>query len=472
MSDHIPGDDGTRDVLPFSLNLSLDDAADDFFMPEVDRPDMAAPADVVRANNGLLREWLPVWLKNMGRMLGIYYSDLDSYPCGASQAVSPHLPEDLETCVVLGSGSTLTEALPALRSFKGTVICGPTNLGACWAHDVSPHFCILVDVGPFSARYLQKIAVPDAYLEEHGLHRPAFLIPTTCEPSAALAAPGKRFYFKHAIQGANGLNHPYNILTALLTPDLGEMMIQAGCVANAAVLLPSLFALNEKNPFAHIKRIFLVGVDYAHTHLGRVPAYRYENGALEAEPVPPAHQNASAVKITAANGVQSDYAMLAYKRSLLQLWERIFPAPGREKETGLYRLWTCSPKDRTSITEIPYAPLRYVLENRTHELREYTYDELMQQYSTYFTKTAGEEHQGLQTAEAAEKRDGPALLAPVHFSNMRRNVEEGIVLLKERYNTDTEENKKIMDTFCKNVDLALRAIPLYEGGDGKEDVVL
>jgi hypothetical protein len=462
MSTNIPEDDGSVDALPFTLSTGLDDMADSLFMPEDDRADLAAPAEVVMANNALIRVWLPVWLENMGRTLSVFQRDMEREDRSARMAQPDHLPEDRESAVVVGSGASLVEALPFLKQYKGTIICGPTNLGALWAHGISPHFCILVDVGPFSTGYFTKLKIDDRDLAERGLHRPAVLLPTTCQKEAAIAAPGKRYWFKHAIQGANGLLHPYNILTGLLVPHLSDMILQSGCVVNSAVCVPTLLNLRADGPFSRIRRIFLVGADLAYTAAGRVACYRWFDGEFRPEPVPSPDQNSSAVKVQTKDGKRTDEAMLSYKRSLLTIWEMLFPAPGR-KTAGAVRMWTCTPADRTILTEIPYAPLRMVIADGGKSLREYTYDELAVQYHHYFTETGIADG---QTFNPTAKTDNAAILAPLAFSTLRKNVCEAIGLLKSEHNTDSEENRSLLEAFTQKIDEACRLLPEY--ADPKE----
>lgn len=323
----------------------------------------SAPDSVVSRNVHTLHHWLEIWGYNMSlnapEIMKDFAVDIHSRQAtkqaGTEHASAQVLRPDL--AIVAGSGPSLEEYLPLMRSWPGYIICAPTNMMAFLAHGVVPHFCMAVDSSPVLAMHLSQAA------EVPGAEKCKLLVPITADPEMVRAWPFARHWHLDFIQGGKGLNNPFNAFQVNIYPYVSFWLVQAGNVVNSAAMLPLTWGAQGTTD---IRKLFLFGVDCGFPGdppVARIGYYKYDKEEKTFSRHAPASvdysRNSPLVK--SYNGTLTEESQLGYKRSLLSVWqatfyrgeERVRNADDSEtikiidytegnRRPGMYHLYSCS----------------------------------------------------------------------------------------------------------------------------------
>lgn len=372
-----------------------------------------APAEVVERNISTLNHWLELWGYNMTlnvptimKDFGVSLHTRKATKQASTAAAAPHAVARPDLCIIAGSGPSLEDYLPLMRSWPGIIICAATNVAALLAHGVQPHYVLAVDANPELQLHLENISdAPSANTIN-------LLLPITADPETALAWPHGRFWHLDFIQGGADLNNPFNSFQCLLFPYIDFYLTQAGSVTNCAFMLPIVWG---KAGLLDIRKVFLFGVECGFPRqypYGRVRRWKWDNQHAEWDVHEPRSVESvrSSPLVTSANGTPTEAAQLGYKRSLLTIWwamhyrgddehvvdgkpvvfTRDFTAADRKP--GMFHLYSCS----HGVLEdtLPYVDGKQVLADLGESAPMYDRAFVNAAYKRYIKEIAPLEGQG------------------------------------------------------------------------------
>ena len=371
----------------------------------------AAPESVVMRNVDTLNHWLEVWGLNMIANAPMIMADYGfsihtkkpSKLAGTENAFPSYPPARPDLAIIVGSGPSLDDYLPLMRSWPGFVIASATNATALMAHGVVPHYVLAVDASPELAIYLENIA------QTPGASSINLLLPITVDPEAASAWPYRRFWHLDFIQAGKGLNNPFNSFQCLLFPFVQHYVVQAGNVVNCASMLPMLWG---SVGLFDIKKVFLFGVDGGPLgNRSRVRRYKYDPTDFTFSVFDPPSISAmrSSPEKMSANGILTEEGQLGYKRSLLTVWWATFYRDGvgdansASRRPGMYHLYSCS----KGILEdsLPHVDGKKVLATNGECARLYNRAFVDSSYKRYMNDIAPQEGQQDALQDAAERQE-------------------------------------------------------------------
>lgn len=225
--------------------------------------------------------------------------------------------------IVLGSGPSLDQALPLLRSWPGAIFCGPSQVKALDAHHREPDYIVAIDTAAVVAEQLDGPLYSQAILITH----------QAIDPSVLDMWRWRRRFVRLNTDNA-----------AYAYPWLRLSFTAHGCTPNAALQLAAWLGYSP---------IYLVGVDCA--YVGGVPrcATYQLRGRQAYIRLPPEKVNQAIETLVCyhpSNGhaIETTREMYAYKLLLLAIWRLMSIQLYTTSRDGL--LW-----------EVPYADLADVI---------------------------------------------------------------------------------------------------------------
>jgi len=380
---------------------------------------LLAPEEVTMRNVETLNHWLEVWGLNMMLNAPMIMKDYGvtehvRRPTKAAGVESANLLQDVarpDLCILAGSGPSLDDYLPLMKSWPGIIICAATNVLSFLAHGITPHYVLAVDANPELRVYLENAAAAP------GAENISLILPITADPETASCWPHRRYWYLDFIQGGNDLNNPWNSFQCMIYPFVGGYLVQAGSVVNCAFMLPILWG---RAGLFDVKKVFLFGVECGfpreYTH-GRVRRWKWDTIHREWDCYDPRPVDSvrSSPLAESASGIPTEAAQLGYKRSLATIWytmhyrgedqgpdEKVFTREFSEEDRkpGMFHLYSCS----HGILEdtIPHLDGKRVLSGYADDVTPYTRADVDRLYTNYIKHIAPREGQGEDLASEEE----------------------------------------------------------------------
>lgn len=109
--------------------------------------------DMSGHNDQTIAHWMPYWTRAMAVNYSTIYRQSRKHTKELWKGTSTYnnisvnsLPRyPMTPGLILGSGPSLDDALPYLKDFPGKIICGSSQLKACVASGVDPHYLVCLD---------------------------------------------------------------------------------------------------------------------------------------------------------------------------------------------------------------------------------------------------------------------------------------------------------------------------------------
>lgn len=272
-----------------------------------------AVSDTGRRNQSNIQAWLPVWFRNYRENIPTILSDYKLGDRNASTSPLSSRAKRTDVAICCASGPSLNLIKPYIQNWEGLLICGPTNAGLPSAHGRWPDFVVAVDANIETVIPIKRVRWDKEV---------NFIIPPLIDPNVAEACGDQRYWYMSRIQGdpKDPGNHPFNHYTQYLFGDLlKSYMLQAGCVGNQTIILCQMFKAVKR---FNIKKIFLVGFDFAYTGgIYKCDSYKQPaNRNYEWTEHKPGPIRTRANMRLSEKGLLTDRSMLGYKRSLYTMW--------------------------------------------------------------------------------------------------------------------------------------------------------
>lgn len=343
------------DAFPFTL--ALHDGS-----PLLDDGEIDANDQIILENFGTFAQWGKQWIRYMAlncasieedtRRLGDF---LQAHTFDISSVKDPRL------AVVCGSGASLEETKTFLKDFPGLILCGASNASTVCQAGRIPHAILAIDSGEATIDHLKEVP-----FDEFGS---TLVTATSIHPDVPKLFPRNRRWFTSIVQMEKGANHPFNVFSYLLYPQVKSVMFQAGCAINAEVLFLNLLSEMQNISF---DAVFLLGCDFCYKKDAyRCNAYKYEKKRYAL--IPPYRGDIPVPCFRSFNGEVTDEVFLGYKRSLLTAWV-ITKLP----------LYDCS---NGILTEVPRADFRSLAEGGfAGRPPSYEYAETIRAYNEYLKR--------------------------------------------------------------------------------------
>jgi hypothetical protein len=324
--------------------------------------------DPLQYNAEVRKAWLPLWVRNAAANWSFMEAQFrkDNFDLR-------NLPRGEGPCLIVGSGPSLDDCVPAIKDWEGAIFCSTSQLGLFEYLKRDPTYCVYIDADPSMTHLLtprfQSSECTTTLLTHPQMPSEVFHLWGGQQRYFRMFDPGDSFSKEY-------LPLMYQAMNFQEKRGIQSYVLNGGCVANAMIALAQSLGYSP---------IILVGYDLGYPDKQR----RFRNYIQdeegtwkreEMEMLPPERP-----VFHAANGILTDELQVFYKLSFMILWGLSAP-----------NLLSCS---QGILYEVPFVPFREVLESQGRGLES----KVLHPLQTYRTAQAYLRQRQIQILKTKDK---------------------------------------------------------------------